>query len=79
MHGVLRIEMRACSRATLGEITELVDVNAMFSIRIESSGKAGDFSWKRYVLLTEGHDTSNVGVAWIQDADSVTTGVRSTV
>ena len=65
MHGVLRIEMWTCSRTALGEISEFVDVNAMFSIRSESSGKAGYFGGKRDVLLTEGHDTSNVGVAWI--------------
>lgn len=79
MHGVVRVEMRACSCTAFGEISEFVDVNAMFSIRIESSGKAGDFSGKRDVLLAEGHDASNVRVAWIQDADGVTAGVWSTV
>lgn len=79
MHGVLRIEMWSCSGAALGKISEFVDVNPMFSIRIEPSGKAGNFGGDRDVLLTEGHDTSNVGVAWIQDADGMTAGVRSTV
>lgn len=79
MHGVVRVEMRTCGCATLGEISELVNVDAVFSIRIESSGKAGNFGGKRDVLLAEGDDASNVGVAWIQDADGVAAGVWCTV
>lgn len=79
MHCVVRVEMWSCGCAALGEISELVDVNAVFSVRIEASGKACDLGGKCDVLLTEGHDASNVGVAWIEDADCVAAGVWSTV
>lgn len=60
MHGSVRIEMWSCGCASLGEISELVDVNAVFAVRIETFDNACDPGGKCDVLLTEGHDAHNV-------------------
>ena len=54
--------MRASSGATLGEISELVDMDAMFLIWVEAFDNAGYLSRSVDIILTERYNPPNLRV-----------------
>lgn len=75
MQAIGRVIVGASRGAALGEISEFVDVDAMFAVSSESLDGAGDVGGSIDVLLAEGNDSSDLGVLGVEDADCVSAGV----
>lgn len=75
MWGIVGIVVRTCSGASLGKISEFVDMNTVCTIRFETTGKACDFCWSCQIFLAEWDDPSNKWLVRVKDADSVAMGI----
>lgn len=65
------------SRASFCKISELMDMNTMFCVRVKAFDSAGNVSRSANVLLAKGYDSSNVGVMGIKNANCMPFCIRN--
>jgi len=68
---VVRVVVRPSRGAPLREISKLMDMNPMFSVRLQSFDREGDVSGRIYTVLAERSDSSDVGLVGIEDTNCV--------
>ena len=73
---IMRIIVCACSGASLREISILMNMYSMLAIRVESFDRACYFDWGLYRILTEGDESSNIGLVGVEDADGVSFSIN---
>lgn len=68
--------MRPCGGASFSQVSELMDVEAVFSLGVEALDHAGDLSGGIKSLLAEGDGSTYFGLLGVEDADGVAAGIR---
>jgi hypothetical protein len=79
MDGVVGVEVGACCGTPLSEVSELVDVDAVATLGVESADHTGNLGGVVECGLAEGDHPSNFGFVGVEDADGVATGVGGVV
>ena len=71
----MRVVVCSGCDAAIGQISELVDVDAVFAVGAEAFEGAGDLGGGGYAVLAERGDASDLRVVGVEDADGVAFGV----
>lgn len=72
---VVRVVMRTSGGASLGEVSEFVNVDSVFLVGVEAFDGAGDLGGGVDGVLAERGESSDVGVVGVEDADGMPLGV----
>ncbi len=71
----VRVEMRASCGTPLGKVSEFMDVDSVFLVGVEAPDRACDLGRGGDGVLTEGSDSSDIGVVGVEDANGVPVSV----